>query len=212
MWVAMGFVLVENVRMFRSIAGLYGGRPGVLGALRLGRLVVGHLIATGGIAMTDDLLGQFVGQDVLRRLSRRLGEGAFNGALTARLGVVAVELATGEIHSFHTKALFFATGGFGRIFKTTSNAYANTGDGPAVLARRGVPLQDMEFFQFHPTGIRGLGILNVKDLFGVTSVAEHVPIDLVVQLSDEKETSGGIDYDRLGLKFMTWNEWLALHR
>jgi putative membrane protein len=90
MWIAMGFVLVENVRMFRSIAGLYGGRPGVLGALRLARLVVAHVIATGGIAMTDDLFGQFVGQDVLRRLSRRLGEGAFNGALTARLGVVAV--------------------------------------------------------------------------------------------------------------------------
>jgi putative membrane protein len=60
--------------------------------LRLARLVVGHVIATGGIAMTDDLFGQFVGQDVLRRLSRRLGEGAFNGALTARLGVVAVEV------------------------------------------------------------------------------------------------------------------------
>jgi putative membrane protein len=64
----------------------------VLGALRLARLVIAHVIATGGIAMTDDLLGQFVGQDVLRRLSRRLGEGAFNGALTARLGVIAVEV------------------------------------------------------------------------------------------------------------------------
>lgn len=92
MWIAMGYVLVENVRMFRAIATLYGGRPGLLGALRLGRNVVGHIIATGGIAMTDDLLGQFVGQDVLRRLSRRLGEGAFNGALTSRLGVVAVEV------------------------------------------------------------------------------------------------------------------------
>ena len=92
MWIAMGFVLVENVRMFRAIAGLYGGRPGLLGALRLARNVVGHIIATGGLAMTDDLLGQFVGQDVLRRLSRRLGEGAFNGALTSRLGVVAVEV------------------------------------------------------------------------------------------------------------------------
>ncbi len=92
MWIAMGFVLVENVRMFRAIATLYGGRPGILGSLRLARNVVGHVIATGGIAMTDDLLGQFVGQDVLRRLSRRLGEGAFNGALTSRLGVVAVEV------------------------------------------------------------------------------------------------------------------------
>lgn len=92
MWIAMGFVLVENVRMFRAVAAIYGGRPGILGALRLARNVVGHIIATGGIAMTDDLLGQFVGQDVLRRLSRRLGEGAFNGALTSRLGVVAVEV------------------------------------------------------------------------------------------------------------------------
>lgn len=89
---AMIYVLVENVRMFRALAGLYGGRPGVLGALRLAKYVVGHVIATGGIALTDDLLGQFLGQDLLRRVSRRLGEGAFNGALTARLGVAAVEV------------------------------------------------------------------------------------------------------------------------
>jgi len=74
-------------------------------------------------------------------------------------GVVAVELATGDVHVFHTKAVLIATGGFGRMFRVTSNAYANTGDGPAVLAGRGVPLEDMEFFQFHPTGIRGMGIL-----------------------------------------------------
>ncbi|MFO8090589.1 MAG: succinate dehydrogenase flavoprotein subunit [Desulfatiglandaceae bacterium] len=74
-------------------------------------------------------------------------------------GVVTVELATGDIHIFKAKAVFFATGGFGRMFRITSNAYANTGDGPAVLARRGVPLEDMEFFQFHPTGIKGMGIL-----------------------------------------------------
>lgn len=92
MWIAIGFVLYENLRMFRTIAGLYGGRPGFLGSLRLARLTVMHIVATGGVAMTDDLLGQFVGQDVLRRLSRRLGEAAFNGALTARLGVAAVEV------------------------------------------------------------------------------------------------------------------------
>jgi len=74
-------------------------------------------------------------------------------------GVVAVELATGELNVFAAKAVLFATGGFGRIFKITSNAHANTGDGPAICARRGIPLEDMEFFQFHPTGIKGLGIL-----------------------------------------------------
>ena len=60
--------------------------------LRLAQLVLAHIVATGGVAMTDDLLGQFLGQDLLRRLSRRLGEGAFNGALTARIGVTALEV------------------------------------------------------------------------------------------------------------------------
>ena len=92
LWLGMVFVLVENVRMLRAIASLYGGRPGLLGALRLGKLVVSHIIATGGLAMTDDLLGQFLGQDLLRRLSRRLGEGAFNGTLTARIGTAAVDV------------------------------------------------------------------------------------------------------------------------
>jgi putative membrane protein len=90
--VAVGYVLIENVKMLRVLATLYGGRPGFIGALRLARMVVLHLIATGGVALTDDLLGQFVGQDLLRRLSRRLGEGVFNGALTARIGTVAVEV------------------------------------------------------------------------------------------------------------------------
>jgi putative membrane protein len=59
--------------------------------MRLARMVLAHIVATGGLAMTDDLLGQFLGQDLLRRLSRRLGEGAFNGALTARIGVTALD-------------------------------------------------------------------------------------------------------------------------
>jgi succinate dehydrogenase / fumarate reductase, flavoprotein subunit len=80
--------------------------------------------------------------------------------------VVALELATGEVHTFKAKAVLFATGGFGRMFRITSNAHANTGDGPAVLARRGIPLQDMEFYQFHPTGIRGLGILITEAVRG----------------------------------------------
>ncbi|MCF8039584.1 MAG: FAD-binding protein [Desulfohalobiaceae bacterium] len=73
--------------------------------------------------------------------------------------MVAVELCSGQLHTFTAKAILFATGGFGRMYRITSNAYANTGDGPAILARRGGPLEEMEFFQFHPTGIRELGIL-----------------------------------------------------
>jgi succinate dehydrogenase flavoprotein subunit len=81
-------------------------------------------------------------------------------------GVIAVELATGELHTFHAKAVIFATGGHGRIFEVTSNAYAYTGDGAAVLLRRGLPLEDMEFFQFHPTGIYKLGILITEGVRG----------------------------------------------
>lgn len=74
-------------------------------------------------------------------------------------GVVAYELATGEIHIFQSKAVLLATGGAGKIFKTTSNALASTGDGMAIAYRAGAPLEDMEFVQFHPTGIYKLGIL-----------------------------------------------------
>lgn len=74
-------------------------------------------------------------------------------------GVVAYELATGEIHVFRAKSVVFATGGAGKIYKTTSNAHTLTGDGMALALRRGIPLEDMEFFQFHPTGLAGLGIL-----------------------------------------------------
>ncbi|MBI5932318.1 MAG: succinate dehydrogenase flavoprotein subunit [Chloroflexi bacterium] len=81
-------------------------------------------------------------------------------------GVIAVELATGELHTFHAKSVVFATGGHGRIFEVTSNAYAYTGDGAAVLLRRGIPLEDMEFFQFHPTGIYKLGILITEGVRG----------------------------------------------
>jgi succinate dehydrogenase / fumarate reductase, flavoprotein subunit len=74
-------------------------------------------------------------------------------------GVVAYELANGELHVFRAKSVVFATGGYGRIFRVTSNAHALTGDGPAVVLRRGIPLEDMEMFQFHPTGLAKLGVL-----------------------------------------------------
>ncbi len=74
-------------------------------------------------------------------------------------GVVAYELATGDLHVFQSKAVVFATGGFGKIFKTTSNAHTLTGGRVGIVWRKGLPLEDMEFFQFHPTGLAGLGIL-----------------------------------------------------
>ena len=86
------FVLMENLRMLRGIATLYGGRPGIMAALKLGRMVITHLVATGGIALTDDLAGQVLGHDLLRRLSQRLGEGAVNGAMTARIGAAAIQV------------------------------------------------------------------------------------------------------------------------
>ncbi|HEX9595644.1 MAG TPA: FAD-dependent oxidoreductase, partial [Anaerolineales bacterium] len=81
-------------------------------------------------------------------------------------GVVAVELATGDLHVFHAKAVVFATGGHGRIWELTSNAYAYTGDGVAITLRRGLPAQDLEFFQFHPTGIYRMGILITEGVRG----------------------------------------------
>ncbi|GAA3065850.1 MULTISPECIES: succinate dehydrogenase flavoprotein subunit [Actinomycetes] len=74
-------------------------------------------------------------------------------------GVVSYDLANGEIHVFQAKSVVFATGGLGKIFKTTSNAHTLTGDGMAIAYRAGIPLEDMEFVQFHPTGLAGLGIL-----------------------------------------------------
>ena len=74
-------------------------------------------------------------------------------------GVVAYELATGELHVFHAKATIIATGGNGRMFKVTSNAHALTGDLMSVLYRRGIPMEDPEFYQFHPTGLYKIGVL-----------------------------------------------------
>src|SRR5256714_6008696 len=74
-------------------------------------------------------------------------------------GVVALEIRTGEIHTFHAKAVLFATGGYGRAWRVTSNAFACMGDGMAIAYRRGIPLEDMEMYQFHPTGIYKVGVL-----------------------------------------------------
>jgi succinate dehydrogenase / fumarate reductase flavoprotein subunit len=81
-------------------------------------------------------------------------------------GVVTYQILSGEIHTFRAKTILFATGGMGRMFKITSNAHALTGDGPAIALRRGIPLEDMEFFQFHPTGIYKMGILITEAVRG----------------------------------------------
>src|SRR5258707_1001657 len=95
-------------------------------------------------------------------------------------GAVAYELASGDIHVFQAKAVVLATGGFGKVFKTTSNAHTLTGDGMGIVWRKGLPLEDMEFFQFHPTGLAGLGIL----------------------LSEAARGEGGILRNSLGERFM----------
>ena len=96
------------------------------------------------------------------------------------VGAVAYELASGEIHVFSAQSVVLATGGFGKVFKTTSNAHTLTGDGMGIVWRKGLPLEDMEFFQFHPTGLAGLGIL----------------------LSEAARGEGGILRNALGERFM----------
>ena len=90
--VDVGFVLLENLRLIRSIAELYGGRPGTLGFVTLTRDVLGHLAVTGSIAVGDGLLQQLVGHGVAARVSQRLGEGVVNGLLTARVGIAAIDV------------------------------------------------------------------------------------------------------------------------
>ena len=82
------------------------------------------------------------------------------------VGVTAMEMETGEVYIFHAKAVLFATGGGGRIYASSTNAYMNTGDGLGICARAGIPLEDMEFWQFHPTGVAGAGVLITEGVRG----------------------------------------------
>ncbi len=82
------------------------------------------------------------------------------------VGVTALEMETGEVAIFHAKATLFATGGTGRIFHSSTNAFINTGDGLGMAARAGIPLEDLEFWQFHPTGVAGAGILITEGVRG----------------------------------------------
>ena len=90
--VDIAFVAVQNLKMLRKLAALYGARPGAIGLMRLARMVVTHLVLTGGIAIGDDLLQQLIGHGVTAKLSARLGEGLVNGALTARIGIATIDV------------------------------------------------------------------------------------------------------------------------
>jgi putative membrane protein len=90
--IPIAFVAYENFRMLRSLADIYGGRPGFFAILKLLRLIAGHLAVTGGLAFTDDIVQQFIGHGLTARLSQRLGEGLVNGGFTIRIGIAAVEL------------------------------------------------------------------------------------------------------------------------
>ena len=82
------------------------------------------------------------------------------------VGVTAMEMETGEVSIFHSMATIFATGGAGRIYYSSTNAFINTGDGVGMAARAGIPLEDMEFWQFHPTGVAGAGVLITEGVRG----------------------------------------------
>jgi putative membrane protein len=90
--ITIGTLAFETLRMLRRLAAIYGGRPGLVGTLRLARAALGSIIAAGVVDFTTDFVGQFIGQDLMRRLSTRLGEGVFNGALTARIGSAAIDI------------------------------------------------------------------------------------------------------------------------
>lgn len=110
-----------------------------------------------GRVILDTLYGQAIRQGVRVFAEYQMLDLVMDRGQVA--GVVVYELATGAVHFLQSRAVLLATGGFGKIYKTTSNCFANTGDGVYFAYRRGVPLEDMEFVQFHPTGLYRLGVL-----------------------------------------------------
>ncbi len=116
-----------------------------------------HAADRTGRVILDTLFGEAVRRGIKVYSECQLLDLIFENGVVS--GVVLYELANGQVHTVHSRAVMLATGGFGKVFKTTSNCFANTGDGVYYAYRAGIPVQDMEFVQFHPTGIYGLGVL-----------------------------------------------------
>jgi succinate dehydrogenase / fumarate reductase flavoprotein subunit len=116
-----------------------------------------HAADRTGRVILDTLYGQALGRKVRIYEEFQMLDLVMNNGQVA--GLVAYELATGELHTFEARAVMLATGGIGQVFSTTSNCFGNTGDPAYAAYRQGIPLQDLEFVQFHPTGIHGLGVL-----------------------------------------------------
>ena len=133
----------------------FGGHTSDLGKAPVKRAC--HAADRTGRVILDTLYGLAEGQGIKVYEEFQLLDIILNSGAVA--GVVLFEIATGEIWTVQCRALLIATGGFGKVYKTTSNCFANTGDGTYLTYRAGLPLEDMEFVQFHPTGIYGLGVL-----------------------------------------------------
>jgi succinate dehydrogenase / fumarate reductase flavoprotein subunit len=137
-----------------------------------------HAADRTGRVILDTLYGEALRKGITIYQEFHLLDLIMKGSEVA--GLVVYALSTGEVHLFEARAVLLATGGFGKVFKTTSNCFANTGDGVYLAYRAGIPLQDMEFVQFHPTGIYGLGVL----------------------LSEAARGEGGVLRNRQGERFM----------
>lgn len=113
-----------------------------------------HALYQRNVRANTQFFVEWMALDLLRAVDGRV------------LGVIAMEMETGEITVFQAKATLFATGGAGRIYYSSTNAFINTGDGVGMAARAGIPLEDMEFWQFHPTGVAGAGVLITEGVRG----------------------------------------------
>jgi len=157
----MPFDRLENGKIYQRP---FGGHTQDYGSPKMAMRSCAAADRTGH-AMLHTLYQQNVGantQFFVEWMALDLVRGA-NGEV---LGVTALEMETGEVHLFQAKATLFATGGAGRIYWATTNAFINTGDGLGMAARAGIPLEDMEFWQFHPTGVAGAGVLITEGVRG----------------------------------------------